>query len=173
MKTTYKNCILTSLFSAIIAVLSLITIPTPTGIPFTLQTFAVAFCGYFLGVPYCLVSVLIYIGLGIVGLPVFSGFGAGFPVLFGPTGGFLWGFLLLTFCCGLFKNRGFFAKFICGILGILLCHTVGILQFKLIYGVNIITAVLSVSLPYILKDILSVTAAYGLANLINKRIKIR
>ena len=171
MKKAYKNYILASFFSAIIAVLSFITIPMPSGIPFTLQTFGVAFCGYFLGAPYCVISALVYILIGLAGLPVFSGLGAGVAVLFGSTGGFLWGFLLLSLCCGIFKKRGAAIKIIFGIIGILLCHIAGVLQYKLIYGGGLISAAVAVSLPYILKDLLSVTAAYGLANLIKKRIK--
>lgn len=173
MNKNYKKYILSALFSEIIAVLSIIAIPMPIGVPFTLQTFGIAFCSYFLGAPYCVISVLIYIAIGLAGVPVFSGLGAGAGVLFGITGGFIWGFLPLSLCCGFFKSRGAAVKIVWGTIGVLLCHAAGALQFKLIYGGSLIGAVILVSLPYLLKDILSVTAAFILANLIKKRIKMQ
>ena len=62
-----------ALFTAITAVLSQTAIPTPFDVPLTLQTFAVALCGYVLGVKWGLASTAAYILLGTVGVPVFSG----------------------------------------------------------------------------------------------------
>ena len=89
-----------ALFTAITAVLSQTAIPTPFDVPLTLQTFAVALCGYVLGVKWGLASIAAYILLGTVGVPVFSGFRGGVQVLFGATGGFIFGFLFLTGLCG-------------------------------------------------------------------------
>ncbi|MDY5627951.1 MAG: biotin transporter BioY, partial [Clostridia bacterium] len=82
-ETKTKDIIFIGLFAAILCVCAQISIPTPFGIPFTLQTFAVALCGYILGAKKGALTVLVYILLGTVGLPVFSGFGAGFSKIFG------------------------------------------------------------------------------------------
>ncbi|MGI6071133.1 MAG: biotin transporter BioY, partial [Blautia sp.] len=89
------------LFAAILAVLSVIQIPMPSGVPVTLQTFAVALCGCVLGRKWGFTATLLYVLIGTVGLPVFSGMKGGIGVLAGPTGGFLFGFLALAPLCGL------------------------------------------------------------------------
>lgn len=66
----------------------------PTGVPITLQTFAMALCGYVLGWQLGISATLLYIVLGTVGVPIFAGMSAGPGVLFGYTGGL---FLDLSF----------------------------------------------------------------------------
>ena len=81
------------LFSVLIAVCSWITIPGP--VPFTLQTFGI-FCALgMLGGKRGTCSILVYILLGIIGIPVFSGFTGGVGQLLGMTGGYIVGFLLM------------------------------------------------------------------------------
>ncbi|WP_201346859.1 biotin transporter BioY, partial [Lactobacillus nasalidis] len=81
-----------------------LAIPLPGGVPFTLQTLVIpliaAAGGWRLGTG----AVSLYLLLGACGLPVFSGASGGIAVLFGPNGGFLWGFLLLALITGLAKN---------------------------------------------------------------------
>ncbi len=173
MKTNTKKYVMTALFAAIIAVFAQIHIPLPSGIPLTLQTFAVALGGYLLSHTYGTLSVAIYILVGLVGVPVFSFFGAGPAVLFGNTGGFIWGFLLLAAACGLAgKQRKKSNKIILSLIGLLLCHTAGTVQFAAIYSTDIFAAFLVVSLPFLLKDALLVTAAYLLSASVKKRINI-
>ena len=93
MKKRILNITFAALFTAITAALSQAAIPTPFGVPLTLQTFAVALCGYVLGIKWGLASIITYILLGVFGVPVFSGFKGGAQVLFGATGGFIFGFL--------------------------------------------------------------------------------
>ena len=95
-----RGMVLCGLFAAIIAVFTLITIPLPSGVPITLQTFAVALCGYTLGCGKGTAATAVYIAIGAVGLPVFSGMRGGFSVLAGPTGGYIYGFIGMTALCG-------------------------------------------------------------------------
>ncbi len=88
------------MFTAVLSVLSILTIPMPTGVPVTLQTFAMALCGYVLGWKKGTSSTLIYILLGTVGVPVFAGMTGGPSWLAGYSGGFIWGFIFLTMLCG-------------------------------------------------------------------------
>lgn len=175
IKKRTVNLVLAALFTAVTAVLSQTAIPTPFDVPLTLQTFAVALCGYTLGIKWGMASITAYILLGTVGVPVFSGFKGGANVLFGATGGFIFGFLLLVLLCGLshiIKNK--YLKFLPGLAGLALCHLWGTAQYAVIYKMQIIPAFLLVSAPYLVKDVLSVIAAYLLSVYIIKLIgKIR
>ena len=77
-KNKTKQIVGIGVMTAIIAVLSQITIPLPTHVPVTLQTFAVALAGYFLGWKGGAVSALVYGLLGAIGVPVFAGWSGGF-----------------------------------------------------------------------------------------------
>ena len=85
-KNKTKQIVGIGVMTAIIAVLSQITIPLPTHVPVTLQTFAVALAGYFLGWKGGAVSALVYGLLGAIGVPVFAGWSGGFSVIVGYTG---------------------------------------------------------------------------------------
>ncbi len=152
-----RSMVFIALFSALIAVFSQLVIPTPTGIPVTLQTFIVALSGYYLGSVKGMASVLVYIAAGAVGIPVFSGFRGGIAVLLGPTGGFILGFIFMVLLCGI-KTKKAFLKPVFGIIGVIACHIMGVLWFTL-YSGDVLNAFLTVSLPYLLKDFISVCIA--------------
>ena len=158
-----------ALFTALTAVCSQIAIPMPTQVALTLQTFAVALCGYVLGVKWGLASILSYVVLGVVGVPVFSGFRGGIQVLFGSSGGFIFGFIIFAALCGvslLIKNKAL--KLLCGLGGLVICHIIGIIQFAVIYKTDFISSFLMVSAPYLIKDVVSVAAAFFLSLYIRK-----
>lgn len=161
MKKRILNITFAALFTAITAALSQAAIPTPFGVPLTLQTFAVALCGYVLGIKWGLASIITYILLGMFGVPVFSGFKGGAQVLFGATGGFIFGFLFLAAFCGaaeIIKNK--YLKILPGFAGLAVCHLLGTVQYALIYKMEFIPAFLLVSAPYLLKDAISVVLAF-------------
>ena len=95
-----RKLVYVALFAALTAVLSQISIPLPSGVPLTLQTFAVAFAGFFLGWKYGLAAIGVYVALGACGAPVFAGFTGGAYKLIGVTGGFIWGFFPLVALVG-------------------------------------------------------------------------
>lgn len=163
---------LSALFVAIICVLAQIIIPTPWGVPFTLQIFAVCLCGYLLGVKIAVTSVGAYILLGIIGIPVFSGFKGGIHALFGITGGFIFGFLAVAFFCGIARNTTKkYLKFIFSAVGIAVCHILGVLQLSLVSKSGFFASFVTASLPFILKDVILIFAAYFVAKILEKRIK--
>lgn len=165
-----------AMLTAVTALLSLIAIPMPSMIPISLQCFAVALCGYFAGSLMGTVSVTVYILIGMVGVPVFAGMRGGFAVLFGATGGFIIGFIPLCLLCGGFglsmKGGKYYhiTAIALGITGLLICHLCGIVQFMLVMGTDFPTAFLTASLPYIAKDILCITAAYPVSNILKKAV---
>lgn len=157
------------LFAALILICTHLSIPMPTGVPLTLQTFAVALGGFLLGPVYGAMAVGVYLLLGAAGLPVFSGFTGGLGRFVGPTGGFLWGFLLLAGGCGLGRKRPFFLRLIPGLLGLLLCHLLGSLWYARLGGLNFAAAAAAVSLPFLPKDAASILLALAFARLLEKR----
>ena len=81
-----KSMVYVALFAALTAVLSQISIPMPAGIPLTLQTFAIAFAGFYLGFGKGLQCVFVYVLLGVCGVPVFASFTGGAAKLVGGYG---------------------------------------------------------------------------------------
>ena len=148
----------TALFAALIAACTLISIPMPSGVPITLQTFAVALCGFILPLPYAAVAVVVYLAVGAVGLPVFAGFRGGLSVLASATGGFLVGFIPMAALSAV-PAKGW-RRLIFGFLGVLVCHTAGFLWSSVVSGVGILPSFIGVSLPYLPKDFVSVALAY-------------
>ena len=157
-----------SLSVAIMAVLSQIAIPIGA-VPLTVQTFVIALIGYFLGAKNGVVAVAVYILLGLVGVPVFASFQGGFQVLIGYTGGFILGYLPFVCLCGVKAGR--VASIALGIAGLLVCHLAGTVQYMLLSELSFWTALVVVSLPYLIKDIALVVAARFVSETMKKRLK--
>lgn len=173
MASRTKQIAYTGMFTAIIAVLSQLAIPMPSGVPATLQTLAIVFCGLLLGWRTGAMSVGLYITIGAIGLPVFSAFRSGLGTLFGVTGGFIFGFIPFVILCGIaskIKNK-MVAISVC-ILGMLTCHTLGVLQYMLVAKIQFLPAVMAVSLPFLIKDIASCVIAYFIYIQLRRTIKL-
>ena len=128
---------LTALFSALIAVGAYIRIPVPP-IPITLQTFFVILSGTLLGKNYGSLSVIVYIILGLTGLPVFSG-GGGIYYVLNPSFGYIIGFILCAFIVGKIvhkrENPSFRRIFISSLIGIFSVYIAGIIYYILVLGI--------------------------------------
>lgn len=159
MKLKTKDVALMGVMGGIIALISLISIPTPLGIPLTLQIFAISICGFLFGAKSAL-AVCVWLILGALGLPVFSGGRGGFGEFFSLTGGFLWSFPIFA----LFFGIPVLGKKQLGIaLGLAINYAAGIGQFAAIASkVPLIIFALCLC-----KDILLVF----LAQRLSKRIK--
>lgn len=160
-RKSIQRIVMTGVMAALLAVMSQISIPTPFGVPVTLQTFAVAMCGYLLGPVLGALSVFVYLAMAAVGVPVLAGFSGGVGAFVGMTGGFLWGFLPMAFLCGLgVKSGRKYAALLLGTVGLLLCHLAGSFQFGLVSSTDFFTAFITVSVPFLVKDVVSVVLAY-------------
>ncbi len=159
MKKKTLRMTLVGVCAALLAVLAQVQIPLPSGIPVTLQTFAVAFVGYLLGARDGTLAVLLYLSLGAAGLPVFSGFSGGIASFFGPAGGYLWGFLPMAALCGAKANGSRAVSLALGVCGLAACHALGAVQYGLLSGAGAAAAFLTASVPYLAKDVLSVVLA--------------
>ena len=170
--TKTKNMIMTGMFAAVLAVLSQISIPMPSGVPVTLQTFAVALTGFVLGWRLGGMATVIYVLLGAIGVPVFSGFSGGLGVIFGKTGGFIYGFIIMAALCGLGagkKNKLLTA--VLSLAGLFVCHFFGALQFSLLMSMSIRESALLVSVPYLIKDVISVVLAYAVGEVLKRSLR--
>ena len=147
------------------------------GSAFTLQTFAMALCGYVLGWKYGTLSTILYILIGAIGVPVFAGMSAGVGILTGATGGYLFGFIIMTFLCGI--GRVYMKKGVKGIvwlvvfsaLGLAACHILGIIRLKYVANLSWAVAAIKGSVPYLAKDIASVIGAYLVALAIRRALR--
>lgn len=169
LKQNTKKLIFSAFFTAVICVFSQIVLPSPV-FPITLQVFGVCLCGYLLGSKFSVLCVACYILLGAMGIPVFNAFQGGAQHLFSFTGGFIFGFLPLAFCCGIFKkSQSNILKIASGTFGVLICHFIGVLQFSLISSNGIFGSFLLVDLLYLIKDILLCVSAFFIAKYINRK----
>lgn len=160
-----------AMMSVIIVVCSWITIPFV--VPFTLQTFGVFLALKVLGGKRGTCAIAIYILLGTVGLPVFSGFRAGIGHIMGPTGGYIVGFLFsgVTYW-GLNKLKSL-KKYPLAIMSIcmLLCYVIGLLWFAIVCKgkqLGILKIISLTVLPFIIPDAVKIF----LANSVGNRLKL-
>lgn len=168
-----------AMMTTLIVICSWISIPVGN-IPVTLQTFAVCAASGILGRKKGTLAVIIYLILGITGLPVFAFFKGGIGGLFGMTGGYVVGFVFLAFVAGFIieKTRRKISVMIFAFLaGLLVCYLFGSLWFMYIYlketGLSGFSAVLtSCVLPYIIPDIIKISLAAVVTASVRKRIKL-
>ena len=173
-----RDMVLIALFTALIAVCAQITIPG--AVPFTLQTMGVFLAGSILGLKKGTASVLIYILLGAVGIPVFSNFTCGASAIIGPTGGYIIGFIAIAVITGFFSKRFAGRIFMTALgmtIGLLVCYVFGTLWFVLIYnstkgGMGIIKALHICVFPFLLFDAAKIGIAAMLSAKLNKHIKL-
>lgn len=134
-KRSLRGMVYASMFGALTAVGAYIMIPLPP-VPITLQTLFVNLAGALLGGPLGALSQVVYILLGVIGLPVFAGGKAGAGVLLGPTGGYLIGFVVGAYVIGkltaLRKKPGFIWLVCAMAIGITLVYMIGIIQLMVV-----------------------------------------
>lgn len=161
-----------SLFAIIIALCSYITIPLV--IPFTLQTLGVFTALELLGGKKGTFSVLLYILLGSIGVPVFSGFRGGIGVLLSNTGGYIAGFVFLALIYWLITSllgTKLYARILGMILGLVACYAFGTLWFIFAYSdiknmSEMIPVIQVCILPFIIPDIAKMFLSVGLRKLV-------
>ena len=96
-----KKAVFTALFAALICIGCVIAIPLPGGVPITVQNLFAILAGGILGSFYGGATVLIWMILGAVGIPVFANAHGGLAIILGPTGGYMWGYALGSLFLGL------------------------------------------------------------------------
>lgn len=159
--------VLCSLFASLTAICAWIAIPLPA-VSFTMQTFAVLLALGVLGGRWGSMTVLLYLLLGTVGLPVFAGFRGGAAAFLEPTGGFLWGFLLGALVYWLLEKLGKLPAMVATLLVSYLC---GSWWFSVYAGVGLIPAMGVCVLPWLIPDGCKLALAWYMAKRIGKHLK--
>ena len=163
-------------FAVIMAICSWISIPTT--VPFTLQTFGVFIAVGILGGKRGSLAVLVFIILGAIGVPVFSGMTGGVGILLGSTGGYIIGFLfsaLVMWAMEKLPVRNSFTQILSMILGLIVCYAFGTVWFMVVYsranGPVGLAAVLSwCVIPFIIPDLIKIAVAFGLSKKLRKYV---
>jgi len=161
-----------ALFAILIGICSWITIPG--AVPFTLQTFGVFLAVLVLGGKRGTAAVLLYIFIGLIGIPVFSGFKGGIGVLLGNTGGYIIGFIFSALLMWMFEviwKRRFLLLSM--FISLLVCYAFGTFWFIIFYSGNTgtigLTTVLSwCVLPFIIPDCVKIIMAFLLGKQLRK-----
>ncbi|MBQ9663083.1 MAG: biotin transporter BioY [Oscillospiraceae bacterium] len=160
--------------AALIAVCAWITVPA--AVPFTLQTFAVFCVLGLLGGKRGTVAILVYILLGAVGLPVFSGFNGGIGALLGTTGGYIIGFIfigLIYWAAEKLFGTKLAVRIAAMVIGLLVCYVFGTAWFMLVYArrsgaIALGTALGWCVLPFIVPDLVKMALAVLLSDRLRK-----
>lgn len=169
-----RGMMIASLFAAIIGIFAQITIPLPL-VPITGQTLAIGLAATILGARYGTLSVLLYILMGAVGIPVFSQFSGGFSVLVGPTGGFIVGFIPTAFFIGWYLEKTAF-KFtqamIANTIGMFITLLFGTAWLKIAANLSWPAAFASAFAPFIVVGLLKAALASWIGVIVRKRLTI-
>ncbi|MGG5371068.1 biotin transporter BioY [Enterococcus sp. AZ196] len=172
MKLSSREIVLAGLFAAVISILAQFTIPFGP-IPLTLQTFAVGFVVTILGKKTGTLAVAFYLLMGMIGLPVLAGGAAGIVNYFGPTGGFLVGFIFQAYFTGLIIERtrfNYFWSIFANVIGAFITLFFGSLWLKFSGSLPWNTAFSAGMIPFILPGLIKASAAGYLGILLGKRL---
>ncbi|MDP4179657.1 MAG: biotin transporter BioY [Bacillota bacterium] len=173
---------LVSMFAVLTIIGALIKFQTPL-VPFSLQIFFVILSGLILGSKLGFLSQIVYIAIGLTGIPVFTG-GGGLGYIFKPTFGYILGFAAAAFITGKIKekfdseNITYKSLLFSSFVGIVSCYVLGVsylyMHYKLIQGVNtdiakVLTSGFLIFLPW---DIIKIAAASWVAREVMKRVGV-
>ena len=172
-----KSMVLMALFAALTCVLAPLSIPIGP-VPISLTNLVIYFSLYVLGWQCATITYLVYLLLGLVGLPVFSGFEGGVGKLAGPTGGYLIGFIFMAIISGLFvkmKEDEVILNRVLGIagmiLGTLVAYAFGTAWFCYSTGTGLSAALALCVIPFIPGDLVKIIVAAVVAPTVAKQIR--
>ena len=172
-RTATRSLVLCALMAALTAICSQIQIPLPM-IPINLALFAVHLSGALLGWKYGALSMVVYALLGVIGVPVFAGFGSGPAVLFGKTGGYAIGYILAALLTALLTKalgRKFWSLCVAMVVGCAACYVLGTIWFMILTGADLVSALGWCVLPYLPGDAVKIALAAVLTMQLDKRLK--
>ena len=176
-KLTTKDMVYIAMFACLMAICAWISIPGQ--IPFTLQTMGVFLAVGLLGGRRGTLAILVYVLMGAIGLPVFSGFAGGLGKLLGATGGYIVGFLfsaLIMWAMEAIPGKKKWVLPLSMVLGLLACYAFGTAWFLVVYtkskGAISLAAVLGMCvIPYIIPDAIKIACALVLTKVLKPFVK--
>ena len=174
-----KDIAYIAVFTALLAVCSWIAIPMPWGVAYTLQTLGVFLAVGVLGGKRGTLAVVVYLLLGAMGVPVFSGFQGGTAALLGTTGGYIAGVLFAALVMWMLEKllgRSLPALALSMVLGLAVCYAFGTVWYMAVYtrsnGAVALGTVLGwCVVHYIIPDLVKIGLAVGLSNRLQKHIR--
>ncbi len=174
-KISLKGMIYACMFGAFTAVGAYIIIPL-SPVPITLQTLFLFLASALLGAKLGALSQVVYILLGIIGLPVFAGGKAGIGVLFGPTGGYLIGFIVGAYVIGKLtrakKRSGLIWIIFSMAVGLIVVYLLGVIQLSFIAKFSINKSISVGVLPFLIGDALKLILAALITLKIRDKVRI-
>lgn len=169
-----KSITIIGLMAAVTCIMGPLSLSIPVSpVPISLTNLAVYFSIYVLGMKRGTASYIIYLLIGLIGIPVFSSFTSGPAKLLGPTGGYLIGFIFMAIICGFFidKWNNRLINFVGMVLGTLVCYAFGTawLAYQASMGFN--AALAAGVIPFIPGDLTKIVIALIVGPEIRKRLK--
>lgn len=173
-KINVKQMALIGLMTAVICILAPFSLTIPVSpVPISLGTLAIYFVITVLGMKRGTISTVIYILLGLAGLPVFSNFSGGAGKLFGPTGGYIIGYIFMALICGFFVDhwKTSIPMSVLGmVLGTAVCYFFGTAWLAYQLSLTFPTALAAGVIPYIPGDLVKLALAMTLGWVLRKRL---
>jgi biotin transport system substrate-specific component len=171
--TTFQMALI-AVMAAITCILGPLSIPIPISpVPISLTNLAIYLTVCLLGWKFGTISYLIYLLIGIAGLPVFSGFSSGFAKLLGPTGGYLIGFIPMAIICGFafekFSNRGM--QIVVLAIGTIVAYIFGTAWLAIEAHLTFYQALLAGVIPYIPGDLVKIILVVLAGPIVKKRLQ--
>lgn len=163
------------LMTAVLCILGPLTIPIPISVvPISFTNLAIYIIVYVLGWKKGTITYLLYFIIGLAGVPVFSGFGAGLSKLAGPTGGYLIGFIFMTMFAGFMVEKfpGKKLMHLIGmVVGLMIAYTLGTVWLAYQLDVTIKAGIFMAVVPYLPGDALKIAAALMVGPVLQKNLK--
>lgn len=169
---TVREMVFTAICTALICILAPISVPVGA-IPVSLGTFAIYFSAALLGGKRGTAAVIVYIMLGMVGLPVFTFMRGGVGVLFGATGGYIIGYIPLAFLTGVFsdmKSKMHWTMPFGMVLGTVVMYTFGTAWYMIMSSSTLAAALLACVVPFLVFDSVKMVLATLLAVVLRARL---
>ena len=170
-----RKYLITALMSAVIMILSPFSITIPISpVPISLSTLTIYLASYILGSKYAAISTMLYVLLGIIGLPVFTGFTGGVAKVLGPTGGYIISYMFLAIIAGSVIEKNYNNKVICFLgmfLGTIVLYIVGSLWLAFVMSISFRAALFAGVIPFIPGDIVKMIVALFLGDRIRIILK--
>ncbi len=168
-----RSMVFTAIMAALLCIAAPFSLPIPSAVPLSLATFMIYLIGALLGRAKGTAAVGVYILIGAVGLPVFSGFMGGFAHVAGVTGGYIIGYIPCVFLTGLFTELscGKLRGIVTGMtLGTLALYAFGTIWFMLFTGSELTAALTGCVMPFLPFDVLKMIVACAVAVPLRNRL---
>jgi len=162
------------LMTSIISILSPISVPLPGMVPISLATLSLYLCTYLLGTKRTLICYIVYLALGCIGIPIFSGFTGGLSRLIGPTGGYFIGYFAIIIFEGAAIKRfsNIKALHILGMVtGTVICYIVGTAWLCFIQNISFTSGLFAGVFPFIPGDAIKIAAVSSVAPVMRRRLE--